>query len=146
MALQVVLRRTDPSIITYRLQAETVSVDYDRSAIVAPLPGGTSPLLLDLGQFKVSIVIEGWISRTGTDLTDGADPIPDKDDLELATRDWWSNGITIDVPSNVEAATPTRDRYQVRIMKFRAVLKGANENRWNYTLTCLGFLLTQGVT
>ena len=145
MALAVTIRNVTDSI-NYRLQLNNVSVDYDRSALIAALPAGTNPLLIDLGFFKVTLSLEGIISRTGTALIDGGVTIADKDQLELAVRDWWNKIIRIDIPANASATTPTYDRYEVRIMRCKFTMDGAAESFWKYNLVGVGFLQAQGVT
>ena len=70
--------------VRYNLTATSISINYDRSgALAAVLPGATNPVLIDLGQFRVTINIEGFVAPTGgTPTADGANVIPTKDQLE----------------------------------------------------------------
>ena len=139
MALAVVLRRNTGGAVEYNLQANTVSIKYDRSALIVPLPGATDPRLIDLGQFKVSISIEGIVPVTGHSLVSATSP--SKENLEdvLIGSGWFNQTIFIDVPRDPIATTPTRDRYTVKIINCHFEMKGAAEDRWNFSLTAVGF-------
>lgn len=117
-----------------RLLANSVVIDYDRSPILAPLPGSTvstpSVILLDLGQLRVNITVEGFVNETGTDQTEGANVIADKIDLETATIQWWDNEITF---------TVSEDSYTVKIAACRFSLRPGTETiKWDFQLRLIG--------
>ncbi len=125
----------------FRLQASRFVVTHDRSPIAAPLPAA-NPILIDLGQWKVDILIEGNCSFTGTNLSDDGVSIADRDNLEnmadsTETNDWHSNTITL--TDSTEASTGASDvTYTVKVSRLR-IEKTDAQNFWNYQLQLVGF-------
>ena len=113
-----------------RLQAESISIIYDRSPIGAPLPG-SDPILIDLGQRVVKIVIEGRVNETGTNEVEGATAISDKDDLEQIARLWYNTTIT---------CTISADQYTTKLDSLRlTLLPGVETVKWDFNLQLVGF-------
>ena len=122
----------------FKLQVTNLSITHDRSPIAVWLPG-SQPLLLDLGQWKVSIALEGTCNFAGTDLTDGGIPIADKDDLEAIadptqTTPWHSSTITLTDDTDSGAVV-----YTVKISSLKLTKRDV-QNKYDFTLTCVGFL------
>lgn len=107
---------------TYRLEAESVSIAYERSPIQIPLPG-SNPLLLDLGQFRPSINIDGKIPVTAG--SDGGVTIPSKNNLEDAVENWWNAPITV---------TILGDAYVSKIASCTFSMPASREAVWDYRL------------
>ena len=129
MALDVRLSAVTPAESALRLQADSVRITIDRSPIVAPLPGGNQ-IMLDLGQRRVLIVAEGYLSESGTNNTEGGEIVADKDDLEVATEEWWDSTVTF---------TVSADNYQVKFKQCSFALDASRESFWHYTLQVEGF-------
>ena len=119
----------------WKLQVSSCRIDYDRSPISASLPGNVNPLLLDLGQYRVNIQVEGITSETGTNQTDGGIPIMDKNHLEAAAQDWWNEDVRFTVSDDV---------YTVKVNAVSFTLQAALENRWTFRLQLTGFKGTGG--
>ena len=130
--IQIVTNRLVPASvqITWKIQCQSVRIDYDRSPISAPLPGNVNPLLLDLGQYRVNIQIEGVTSETGTNINDGGTPIMDKNNLESAVQDWWNEDVRFTVSDDI---------YTVKVQGASFSLAAALENRWTFRLQLTGY-------
>ena len=120
----------------YRLQANTITISHKREPKVAPLPGG-NPLLIDLGQRSVSLLIEGKCNESGTDETEDAINIADRDDLEIIARD-WGDTETVTVSDNTP---PSPHIYTVKIDGVTLARREAN-SFYDFTLRCSGFIST----
>ena len=93
-----------------------------------------NPLLIDLGQRMVRIVVEGSAAEMGTDEAEGGVNIADRDDLETIAET-WGDTETITIRDN--RTTPVRT-YEVKINEIR--LDGSGDRAfWNYVLTAVGF-------
>lgn len=117
---------------SFNLQTANAVIVYDRSPIVAPLPGGTI-VLLDLGQQRINIILEGIASQPGTDLADGATRIADQDHLEEIARTWDPNNIDL----TIQDATYVRT-YRVKVVNLRMTLKAAVEDKWDFVMNLTG--------
>jgi hypothetical protein len=129
----------------FMLQATNINFSHERSPIMVPLPG-TNPLFIDLGQWKVSIQIEGTASIPGTNLTDGGIAIADKDDLEIivgnqdsvfsgtSVKKWYANTITLTDTTNSIAST-----YDVKVSGLKMSRRAA-QNFYTFTLSLVGKL------
>tara|TARA_Y100000310_G_scaffold175734_1_gene175838 strand:- start:1506 stop:1928 length:423 start_codon:yes stop_codon:yes gene_type:complete len=84
MALSVQISTDSVPNITYALTVESIVLDYSRGPVQAPIPAA-NPLLVDLGQFRPQIVLEGTLRQDASE-TDGGVTIPDKRDLEDFVR------------------------------------------------------------
>lgn len=115
---------------TYRLEAESVSIVFDRSPIQAPLPGA-DPLLLDLGMFRPSINIEGKVPVTAG--SDGGVTIPSKNNLEDAVESWYNTTITV---------TILGDSYTAKIASCAFSMPASREEVWDYRLHFLALSRT----
>ncbi len=111
-----------PGPITYRLQANTTKIFIGRDPLQAPLPGA-DPILLDLGQLRPTITIEGIVEETSG--LDGAVIIPSKEQLEDAVEDWYNTTITV---------TINGDSYVSKIKDCSFTVTAAAEDRWEYVL------------
>ena len=138
MSNAIRISRTGTGANNFRLQSKRISISYERSPVVAALPG-VDPLLFDLGQWKVSIIIEGVASFPGTDLNDSdAVPIADKDDLEVlgdstASNPWHSQTITI-----TDNSAPTAVTYTIKISKIQLEKLDA-QSYYTFNLQAIGF-------
>lgn len=129
----------------FMLQATNINFSHERSPIMVPLPG-TNPLFIDLGQWKVSIQIEGTASIPGTNLTDGGIAIADKDDLEIivgnqdsvfsgtSVKKWYPETITLTDTTNSIVST-----YEVKVSNLKMSKRAAN-NFYTFTLGLVGKL------
>lgn len=134
MALSITLVSSTP--LSYRLQAEKFEHRLERSPISAPLTGGSSPILLDLGPIKHTIVIEGTLrSSAGTDLI--ASDIPSKRNLEDFAR--TEGSANIDVAITIASVT---DTYRCKVKSLTFSLPAAQNDLWTYRLE----LVTQNRT
>ena len=120
----------------YKLQAQSVSISYDRSPISAPLPGG-EVLLFDLGQTRVNISIDGIAGETGSDVSEGGIVIADKDDLEKVAihSDWWGLG------TQVIRFVVSDDEYEVHIASLKFGLMAPVIDRWTFNLSMTGKII-----
>lgn len=134
MALSVTLVSSTP--LSYRLQAEKYEHRLERSPIAAPLTGGSSPILVDLGPIKHTIVIEGTLrSAAGTDLV--ANDIPSKRNLEDFAR--TEGSANIDIAITIASVT---DTYRGKIKSLVFTLPAAQNDLWAFRLE----LVTQNRT
>jgi hypothetical protein len=128
------------------LQAANINFSHERSPIMIPL-AGTNPLFIDLGQWKVSIQIEGTASLAGTNLSDGGVAIADKDDLEIivgnhdsvfsgggAPKKWYNETITLTDTTNSIVST-----YAVKTSALKLSRRAAQEF-YTFTLSLVGKL------
>jgi len=130
---------------TFMLQANSVQYSHDRSPIMVPLPG-SNPLFIDMGQWKVSVMIEGTASLAGTNLSDGGIAIADKDDLEAmvgnqdsvfsgtSVKKWYPETITLTDTTNSIVST-----YEVKVSNLKMSKRAAN-NFYTFTLGLVGKL------
>lgn len=138
-ALAIRLQRTGGGTgDDFVLQVENVSFAHDRSPIVIPLPGNP-PQLIDLGQYKTQIKIEGVAAFPGTNETDGGIAIADKDDLETLINPtiavpWFNRTITL--TDNTDNSGTT---YTVKIRSLTLDKRGP-QNMYTFVLTCAGHL------
>jgi hypothetical protein len=130
----------------FMLQAVNINFSHERSPIMIPL-AGTNPLFIDLGQWKVSIQIEGTASLAGTNLSDGGVAIADKDDLEIivgnhdsifsgggAPKKWYNETITLTDTTNSIVST-----YAVKTSALKLSRRAAQEF-YTFTLSLVGKL------
>lgn len=111
--------------LTYRLKADSVTIVVDRDPRQAGLPGA-DPLLIDLGQFKPVIVVEGKVDETAS--SEGGVTIPSKVNLEDAVRTWYNlNGGVITL-------TVSGDAYIGKFRSLRMTLPAGRESVWDFTL------------
>ncbi len=113
---------------TYRLQATKIMIRLSRNPIQAALPGGIDPLLLDLGQFRPSMVIEGAI-KSVEPLSDGGISIPTKRQLEDLTSDNFASTITVSV-----SVGGISDDYVGKIANLSFTLPAARDDLWEYVM------------
>ena len=114
----------------FMLQATNINFSHERAPIMVPLPA-SNPLFIDLGQWKVSIQIEGTANIPGTNLTDGGIAIADKDDLEtIATTTAWWNGII-----RLKALD---DEYEVAVASAKFALMAPVIDRWTFNMSLTG--------
>jgi hypothetical protein len=148
MALSIRISRTgctncDPGGDgNYALGAESIRITHSGSPIVAVLPGA-DPLLLNLGQWKVTIVIDGIANKTATDLSDGSVSIADKDDLEAMadptiTDSWFDETVTI----HDETVAGSFATYTVQIASI-ALSKDDVRDYWHFNMQAIGKLASQ---
>jgi len=124
---------TGPARVQYRLQGESISIDYDRPVVVGPLAGRADPILLDLGFFRCSITLECVVPETvaeGTNLLDGGVEIGNKGDLERFINNFWNRTITL---------TMSGDQYRVLIHRCNFKNDATNERFWRCTLNMYAF-------
>lgn len=126
---------TGPAQVSYRLQGTSVVIDYDRSgAVVSPLPARTSPLLLDLGFFKVSITITALVPETiTTNLSDGGVDIANKGDLERFVTNYWSREMSVTISGDI---------YRIVILHCRFTQDATKENWWECVINMAGYATT----
>jgi hypothetical protein len=134
----------------FMLQATNINFSHDRAPIMVPL-AGTNPLFIDLGQWKVSIQIEGTVSFPGTNLSDGGIAIADKDDLEkivgnhdsifndevaviTGVKKWYNETITLTDTTNSIVST-----YEVKSAGLKLSRRAAQEF-YTFTLSLVGKL------
>lgn len=130
MSLGVTLTRSVGSPATYALPAESVSISLQKNPVQAEMAGGVNPVLFDLGQFKPTITIMGWIKSTASPSSDGTNPIPSKQNLEdFATS---SYGATITF-SMVDANSVT-DTYECKVQAIKFEIISGRNDLWNYVL------------
>ncbi|MBI2020084.1 hypothetical protein HYS94_01555 [Candidatus Daviesbacteria bacterium] len=115
--------------ITYRLQADSVTISYNRFPVVNPTGAATQPILFDLGQFVTMIRIEGRINETSSTDSDAA-TIQNKTALEdaVGVADW----------NTTQRLTVSGDTYLVKIRSLVFKLEGSLEDRWQFTLELTG--------
>ena len=129
----------------FMLQATNINFSHERAPIMVPLPA-SNPLFIDLGQWKVSIQIEGTANIPGTNLTAGGIAIADKDDLEImvgnhdsafsgnSVKKWFAETITLtDTTDGVATA------YDVKVSGLRMSRRAA-QNFYTFTLSLVGKL------
>lgn len=143
MANALTISRTGGGSNLFRLQTTSFTVDHDRSPISAFLPGA-NPLLIDLGQWRVRITIEGTASLPGTNLTDSGDAIADKDDLEIMAdstdgNPWHTQTITLTDDTATANAGATTITYNVKISRVR-LEKADAKDFYNFTIHLVGFM------
>ena len=129
---------SDPEIAAYMLQTTSLKIQHTRSPIVVPMPG-TSPILFDLGQWKLSITVSGTTQFTGHNENDGSVPIADRDDLELiadptSTTPWYNKTITITDDTNSGSTD-----YTVKIAGL-TLEKQDVRDYYSFTLSMVGYL------
>ena len=129
----------------FMLQATNINFSHERAPIMIPL-AGTNPLFIDLGQWKVSIQIEGTTSLAGTNLSDGGIAIADKDDLETivgnqdsvfsgtSVQKWYANTITLTDTTNSIVST-----YDVKVSGLKMSRRAA-QDFYTFTLSLVGKL------
>ena len=160
--LAILIKRENPSgsIITtggedsvFWLQASDFSISHDRLPIVSTLPG-TDPITLDLGQWKITINIEGTLrlntsTNEALDIPTGYTGISDlgnSGEAKIAKRehleeisastiggDWHSNDIII-----VDYSDGDPTEYVVKISQVK-INRSASWEYYNFTLACLGY-------
>ena len=138
MALAIKISRSGTGITAYMLQANSLKIQHTRSPIAVPMPG-TSPILFDLGQWKLSITVSGTTQFTGHNENDGAVPIADRDDLELiadptAATPWHDKTITLTDDTNSGATT-----YTVKIASL-TLEKQDVKDYYSFNLSMVGYL------
>jgi len=131
---------------SFRLQVTRVVISHTRAPVAAPLPGN-DPLLIDLGQWKCNITLEGTAPEIGTNLTEGGVSIAEHNDLESmadpnASPNWYSNNITLTDDSDRNAGT--NPVYTVKIAGL-TLSKQEAHNFWSFTMNFVGFLSTPGL-
>jgi hypothetical protein len=126
MALNVTMSGNSSSAKTYSLKVNSARISYDRSPLVAPMPGGVDPIILDLGQFRVKIVLEGTVPVSGTE-SDGTNDIPSKVELEdlLTNPLWYAANITFVIGG---------DSYIAKIASCAFSLEASKEEWWTFNM------------
>ena len=120
----------------FNLQVTNSSITHQREPKVSALPGG-NPLMIDLGQRKVDIILEGFCSEKATNQLDGAINIADRDDIEIIGRDW----------GDTETVTLTDLRpvanhiYTVKIVSTNVSKREAQES-YQFSIRLTGFVST----
>ena len=120
---------------TYALKTDKISQSIEKSPTIIPLPAsGTAnePVQIDLGGFKNKISFEGIIDDEDS-LSDGAIPIPSKNELENLILNNAGSIITLTVFYENGAALDT-NTYQVFVNGCTFERLGGQENRWVYRL------------
>lgn len=108
---------------TYRLQADTLRYGIERSPLQAPL-SGRYPFIIDLGQYKPRIIIDGILGTTAG--SDGGVIIPSFFNLVAATLLWWDTSITLSFTGYSELC---------KFQSLQGTLTAAKEEFWVYSLT-----------
>ena len=121
---------------TFKLQASRIIITHEKSPIAAALPG-ISPLLFDLGQWRVFVNIEGVTSFPGTNLTDAGINIADKDDIEdmanpTITNPWHGRTILI-----TDATASPSSVYTVKLSKVELTKIDA-QNVYTFSIQAIG--------
>ena len=117
---------------TYALQVTNFRVEHERFPKASPLPGG-DPLLIDLGQRIVRLILTGTASEAGTNNTDGAIRVADRDELEIMGRT-WSNNVTLTDSTMTPARTYTGKIQKVQLER-KTVL-----TVYDFILIIVGFM------
>ena len=162
MALAIKIRRnTTPIEESYWLKSNMIAVTHERTPIVSSLPDA-EPILIDLGQWRVSIILEGVADFTVPviekeiiantqiayvdDLERIADPTaytdakrkrsdPSNISDKITTKNGWhENDIFID-DETIEDFTRT---YQIYINSLY-IVKNDVRNFYNFKLSASGF-------
>jgi hypothetical protein len=139
MALAIKISKSSGGgIDDYLLQTKSLSITHQRSPIAAPMPG-SDPLLIDLGQWKATIVVSGTARFTGTNESEGGIAIADRDDLETiadptATNVWHDKTITL--TDNTDSPAKA---YTVKISSLK-LDKAETTDFYNFTLSMVGHL------
>ena len=130
MALAVTITRSSGSPSILALQAESFKVAYQRGPIQVPIPAGVDPILIDLGQFRPSVVISGTIRSVQDPTTDGTNTLFTKRTLEdLVTDQQHDRTITVSIVT--EGLT---DNYVAKVSSLNLEIMGGREF-WSYTLS-----------
>jgi hypothetical protein len=126
----------------YKLKTTSVKIALGGSPIAAVLPG-VKPLLLDLGQHRVNITIEGIADFVGTDDSEGGVAFADKDDLEAfmdpeITNAWYNKVITF----HDETVTGYFATYEIKISNI-VLDKQDARGYWSFVIQAVGLKKTQ---
>ena len=147
MALAICLY--DGGSVRYALKADSFSINYVKTPVQIPLPGGGNPKILDFGQIRPTVTISGLVDPTAPGSSENVSgptrnsstvyTVPSKKNLEdfVTSKFYDENSAKVELLLSDGTATPV-SAYEVAIQQCRFDLAPATEDRFSFTLVCVG--------
>ena len=129
----------------YALKADSFSVNYVKTPVQIPLPGGGNPKLLDFGQLRPTITVTGIVDTTAPGSVENvAGPtrnsstvytVPSKEELEdfVTAKFYDENNAKVEIMITDGTGTAVA-AYEAAISQARFDLAPATEDRFAFTL------------
>lgn len=146
MALAVLLY--DGGSIRYALKADSFSINYIKSPIQIPIPGGGNPQLIDIGQLRPTITVSGLVDTTAPGSVENVSgptrnasttyTVPTKALLEtfVISKFYDANAAKIEILISDGTATAVA-AYEAAIQQCRFDLAPATEDRFSFSMVLL---------
>jgi len=129
----------------YALKADSFSVNYVKTPIQIPFPGGADPEIIDLGQIRPTITVSGLVDTTAPGSGENvAGPtrnsstvytVPSKEELEdfVTSKFYDPADAKVEILLSDGSGTPVA-AYDVAISQARFDVAPATEDRFAFTL------------
>ena len=127
----------------YALKADSFSVNYVKTPIQIPFPGGADPEIIDLGQIRPTITVSGLVDTSNPSETVSGPTrnsstsytVPTKEELEdfVTSKFYDPTGVPIEIIIS-DGSTDAVGSYPVAISQARFDLAPATEDRFSFTL------------
>ena len=129
----------------FALKADSFSVNYVKTPVQIPLPGGGNPKLLDFGQIRPTITVTGIVDATAPGSSENvAGPtrnsstvyvVPGKEDLEdfITSKFYDESASKVEIMISDGTGTAVA-AYEAAISQGRFDLAPATEDRFAFTL------------
>jgi hypothetical protein len=129
----------------YALKADSFSVNYVKTPVQIPLPGGGNPKLLDFGQLRPTITVTGIVDTTAPGSAENVSgptrnsstvyTVPSKEELEdfVTAKFYDENNAKVEIMITDGTGTAVA-AYEAAISQARFDLAPATEDRFAFTL------------
>jgi len=129
----------------YALKADSFSVNYVKTPVQIPLPGGGNPKLLDFGQLRPTITVTGIVDTTAPGSGENVSgptrnsstvyTVPSKEELEdfVTAKFYDENNAKVEIMITDGTGTAVA-AYEAAISQARFDLAPATEDRFAFTL------------
>ena len=129
----------------FALKADSFSVNYVKTPVQIPLPGGGNPKLLDFGQIRPTITVTGIVDTTAPGSGENVSgptrnsstvyTVPSKEELEdfVTAKFYDENNAKVEIMITDGTGTAVA-AYEAAISQGRFDIAPATEDRFSFTL------------